>query len=290
MQNCEPASKGSPESGNAARNWRKLMMTNPQLKTAFVLVASDHGLLIVGDVDHAEHDKGDARCMGLQVLEHGCYNESEVGDLKFLLTRRRAHFGDGVIALDCGANIGVHTVEWAKLMAGWGRVIAIEAQERVFYALSGNIAINNCLNARAINAAVGAEPGTMQAPVQNYELAANLGGQELGASQRNELISQPVDYADAAAAQLRSITVDGFGLSRLDLLKLGVEGMEAEVLDGARNSIATHLPIIVAQHIKSGPNVLAERLSPFGYKLLRTPMNLIALHPSDPTSHEIRPS
>ena len=32
-------------------------------------------------------------------------------------------------------------------MFGWGTVIAIEAQERVYYALCGNITINNCLNA-----------------------------------------------------------------------------------------------------------------------------------------------
>ena len=31
-----------------------------------------------------------------------------------LLALRRRHFGDGVIAVDCGANIGVHTVEWAR--------------------------------------------------------------------------------------------------------------------------------------------------------------------------------
>jgi FkbM family methyltransferase len=51
------------------------------------------------------------------------------------------------VAIDCGANIGTHTIEWAKKMTGWGAVIGIEAQERIFYALAGNIAINNCFNA-----------------------------------------------------------------------------------------------------------------------------------------------
>ena len=40
-----------------------------------------------------------------------------------------AYFGDGVMAIDCGANVGVHTLEWSRLMYGWGEVIAFEAQE-----------------------------------------------------------------------------------------------------------------------------------------------------------------
>jgi FkbM family methyltransferase len=76
-----------------------------------------------------------------------------------LLTLRRQYYGDGVVAIDCGANIGVFTLEWARAMTGWGSVIAVEAQERIYYALAGNIAINNCFNARAVLAAVADKPG-----------------------------------------------------------------------------------------------------------------------------------
>ena len=47
--------------------------------------------------------------------------------------------GDGVVAVDGGANIGVHTIEWATAMTGWGSVIAIEPQERIYYALAGTL-------------------------------------------------------------------------------------------------------------------------------------------------------
>jgi hypothetical protein len=117
--------------------------------------------------------------------------------------------------------------------------------------------------------------------------SANLGGLELRASTTNEAIGQVIDYADGATAEIPAITIDGLGLTRLDLLKIDVEGMEAEVLDGARRSIAAHLPIITAEHIKTGWDALAERLTPLGYILYRTPMNLIAVHPSDPTNSEI---
>ena len=77
------------------------------------------------------------------------------------LWRREKH-GDGVIAIDCGANIGVMTVEWARHMTGWGEVLAIEAQERIYDAPAGNICINNCFNARALHPAVGNTDGDIK--------------------------------------------------------------------------------------------------------------------------------
>jgi hypothetical protein len=62
---------------------------------------------------------------------------------------------------------------------GWGSVIAIEAQERIYYALAGNIAINNCFNAIAMHAAVSSEPGVMQIPTPDYFQPSSFGNLEL---------------------------------------------------------------------------------------------------------------
>ena len=56
-----------------------------------------------------------------------------------VLVSRRKQFGNGVVAVDCGANIGTHTVEWAKLMTGWGSVDCDRGTERFYYALAGNV-------------------------------------------------------------------------------------------------------------------------------------------------------
>src|SRR5579863_3487900 len=111
-----------------------------------------------------------------------------MGVLLFVLRCRRQHFGDGVVMLDCGANIGVLTVEAAAEMTGWGSVLAIEAQERLFYALAGNIALNNCFNARALHAAVAAVDGTMRVPVPDYLSAGSFGSLEMRARPDNEFI------------------------------------------------------------------------------------------------------
>ena len=64
-------------------------------------------------------------------------------------------------------------------MTGWGQVLAFEAQERIYYALAGNIAINNCFNARALHAAVTSEAGRMKIPAPDYLAPASFGSLEL---------------------------------------------------------------------------------------------------------------
>ena len=152
-----------------------------------------------------------------------------------LLALRRRYFGDGVVAIDCGANIGVFTLEWARAMTGWGSVIAIEAQERIYYALAGNIAINNCFNARAILAAVADKPGVMKLPKIDYGRPASFGSVEIKKRQQTEFIGQPIDYSEPGAIEIACITLDSLNLTRADLVKIDVEGMEFDVLAGAAN-------------------------------------------------------
>src|SRR6516164_264789 len=124
--------------------------------------------MIVNRFDYRMVDERSGIGVGFQILEGGSFDAQEVDLAMSLLGLRRQYFGDGVLALDCGANIGVHTIEWAKRMSGWGQVIAIEPQERLFYALAGNIAINKCFNAVAINAAIADKPGVLRMPQPDY--------------------------------------------------------------------------------------------------------------------------
>ena len=139
-------------------------MRRVRRKLGFVLAASSHGPLIV---DRFDYNRDGDRLFGVggEILEWSAFDPQEVDLLLALLNYRRQHFGDGVTLLDCGANIGVHTVECAVAMSGWGSVLAIEAQERLYYALAGNIALNNCFNATAIHAAIAGANGQLRVPV-----------------------------------------------------------------------------------------------------------------------------
>ena len=98
---------------------------------AFVLASTDHGSMRVNRYDYRSVNNN---CFGVgfQLLNKSSFDHNEVNLLLKLLDLRKQHFGNGVVAIDCGATIGVHTIEWAKFMYGWGEVITIEEQEKIF--------------------------------------------------------------------------------------------------------------------------------------------------------------
>ena len=258
-------------------------MRNPRRKIAFVLAASDHGTMIVNRFDYRMVDEQRGFGVGFQILEGSSFDPQEIDVALSLLMLRRQYFGDGVVALDCGANIGVHTVEWAKRMSGWGRVVAIEAQERLFYALAGNIAVNNCFNARAMHAAVAAKLGTMRMPTPDYLNPGSFGSLELRRSERTEFIGQPIDYSDKAAVTIGTVTIDSLELPRVDLIKIDVEGMETEAIEGAAASLARCRPVLIVESIKSDKVRLRQMLEGHGYRLFEAGLNVIAVHGDDKT-------
>jgi FkbM family methyltransferase len=263
-------------------------MRNPPRKTAFVLAASEHGTMIVNRMDYRMVDQTRGIGVGFQILENAAYDAAEVDTVLSLLALRQQYFGAGVVAIDCGANIGVHTVEWAKRMNGWGQVIAIEAQERVFYALAGNIAINNCFNARAVHAAIAARPGTMRVPRPDYLKPASFGSLELRPRQGVEFIGQPIDYSEQAAAEIRTVTIDSLDLVRIDLIKIDVEGMELEALEGGSASLTRCHPILIVESLKTDKVQLRTLLERLGYRVFEMGLNLLAIHETDKTLTHVK--
>ncbi|MRR49705.1 MAG: FkbM family methyltransferase [Rhodocyclaceae bacterium] len=247
---------------------------------AFVLVSANHGSMIVNRNDYRQVGESGFG-VGWQILNASSFDPDEIDFALQLLTERRKCFGDGVIAIDCGANIGAHTIEWAQHMHGWGSVVAIEAQERIFYALCGNIALNNCFNARAIWGAVGSEVGSMQVPMPNYLIPSSFGSLELRPSASNEFIGQVIDYSEEASVSTRLLSIDSLALQRIDLIKIDIEGMEMEALTGAIASIRKFRPQLMIEKIKSDEAVLRRFLEAEGYKLFPQGINLIGIHCSD---------
>jgi FkbM family methyltransferase len=257
-------------------------------KLAFVLASSNHGTMIVNRFDYRMVDSERGFGVGFQILETASFDPTEVKLVVDLLGLRRQHYGDGVVAIDCGANIGVHTIEWAMAMTGWGSVLAIEAQERVYYALAGNIAINNCFNAVAVHGAVSSESGTLQIPNPNYFVPSSFGSLELRQRQGNEFIGQPIDYENTVT--VRKLAIDEFNLPRVDLIKIDVEGMEVEALEGASRTIDRSHPIMLIERIKADDAKLRQWLNERGYQIIEAGINLLAVHDSDKTLTNIRPN
>src|ERR1700730_14891489 len=82
------------------------------------------------------------------------------------------------------------------------------------------IAINNCFNALAINAAVSSESGVMQIPSPNYLVPSSFGSLELRKRNGNEFIGQHIDYENLV--NVRKLALDEYNLPRVDLIKIDV--------------------------------------------------------------------
>ena len=160
-------------------------------------------------------------------------------------------------------------------------------QERIYYALAGNIAINNCFNAVAVHGAVSSESGILQIPNPNHSVSSSFGSLELRQRNGNEFIGQPIDYQNTV--NVRKLTLDEFSLPRVDLIKLDIEGMELEAIEGASRTIAASRPIMLVEKAKIDAAQLRRALEARGYEVIEAGINVLAVHTSDGTLAEIRP-
>ncbi len=263
-------------------------MINIRKKNAFVLLSTNHGMMIVNKNDYRDYKhegKNVRNGVGYQLLETSSYEQQEIDFTIGLLNSRKRHHGDGVVVVDCGANIGILSIEWARFMTGWGRVISFEAQAKIFYAFAGNIVLNNCLNINAFNAAVGNKTGSMKIPEPNYLIPSSYGALDLEERPNNMFIGQEIDYAKTVDVDLK--TIDSLALERLDFIKIDVEGMEEAVIEGAFDSLKKLKPIIFVEILKSNPDEIHKNLTGLGYEIFPMGMNTLAIHKDDPTIKDI---
>jgi FkbM family methyltransferase len=177
------------------------------------------------------------------------YGEYSEGELE--LFRQLLRPGD--VAVDAGANIGALTVGMARLVAPGGAVVAFEPQRTIFEILCDNLRANGLTNVTAYRRAAGSKPGTIRVPPLDYAQAENFGGVALGSAQGDEV---------------EVVTLDSLGLPRLLLLKVDVEGMEFDVVVGARATIARLQPALYVENDRADRSQrLISLLFEIGYRL-----------------------
>lgn len=248
-------------------------------KSAFVLLPTEHGLMIVNRFDRCVAPDGGTFGVSHGLLESNAFDAAEMNLMIQILQLQRQLRGPGVVMLDGGANIGAHTLTAGKAMKGWGQVISFEAQERIFYCLAGNVVINNLFNVRTIWKALGQNCTQIQIPVPNYLQPASFGSLELQQKADSEYIGQ--DPKSFTTQEVDCVTVDSLHLDRLDFFKLDVEGMEEQVLFGSTHTINKCKPILHIENLKSNNEKLNNILKNFGYETRQMGPNTLAIHKDD---------
>ncbi|MGZ3361644.1 MAG: FkbM family methyltransferase, partial [Xanthobacteraceae bacterium] len=82
--------------------------------------------------------------------------------------------------------------------------------------------------------------------------------------------------------------IDEINLPRVDFIKIDIEGMEMEALEGGRATIEKCLPVMLIEKIKADSMQLVGWLEERGYKVMQAGINLLAIHSSDKTLSDVK--
>lgn len=162
---------------------------------------------------------------------------------------------DDCVVVDAGANVGMVTIPVAKsILSKNGVVHAFEPQRMMAYAMSGAIALNDLENVYVHNKALGASSETCTIHTPEYSEPQDFGRYQLTQSSQ-----KPAEHID-------SVTIDSLGLPSLDFLKIDVEGMELEVIDGAQKSLEEWQPWCWVEYWKLSIDEIKQRFATLDYE------------------------
>jgi FkbM family methyltransferase len=140
------------------------------------------------------------------------------------------------VMVDVGANIGLVTLAFSHI-ARKGHVIALEPSPRSFAYLQSNIEANHLSNVVALNVALSDREGV----VQFREDPEFMAGSRIKVATDD---SSPL--ADVSTTTL-DLEFSRHGFSRLDMLKIDVEGHERQVLEGSIGTLQKYRPMCVVE-------------------------------------------
>jgi len=164
----------------------------------------------------------------------------------------------GMTVIDVGANSGYYTLLAARLVGGTGQVHAFEPVAGPFERLQRNLQLNSFHNIRITRAAVGQSSGRSIVYPSAVENNDGLGSVFRGPSRT----AVGEDVPMISLNQLIQALPD----RRVDLIKIDVEGAEADVFTGARNLLSEpDPPALLFESFDVRP--IEKYLVAFGYEV-----------------------
>lgn len=179
--------------------------------------------------------------VGHALMLYGEFSISQAATLYRLLRK-------GDTALDIGANIGALALPMLHAVGPTGRVICFEPQLPIARACQATLALNaespDQFEVRQV--AVGGAPGTLHVPPLDYDADINNFG--------------CAAMVAAGGTPVRVVMLDHLVLPRVRLVKIDAEGMESEVIAGAREFLARDRPVMMVEndHKAKYPALIAQ--------------------------------
>jgi FkbM family methyltransferase len=177
--------------------------------------------------------------IGSRIFWNGFYSRSQLTLLNRILDAE-------MVFVDIGANEGEHTLFAAKRVRG-GQVYSFEPFESVRCKLEKNIALNEFNNVKVIAQGLSDKPGN--ATLYSSQVAEAAGSLNSGLPSLHWRPGLEGPTSDVAVTTLDSF-IERENLSRIDFIKIDVEGSERAVLNGARKTIEKYGPILLLEVCK----------------------------------------
>ncbi len=144
----------------------------------------------------------------------------------------------GATFFDIGANVGYVTLIAARLVGPSGRVVAFEPVPENVAAIRENLALNGIDWVEVHETAVARERGQAALIVSDVSAFSRLASVNVPTGARETIDVQVLSVDEFMAAP---------GAPVPDVIKIDVEGAELEVLEGMRETIAAHWPVILCE-------------------------------------------
>lgn len=175
----------------------------------------------------------------------------------------RSKIKPGMTIIDIGANLGYYTAIASRLAGEQGSVLAFEPEPNFFKLLSRNISRNDLKNVINFELAIAEKTGLTNLYLSNDNKGHNsiINSEELKNS-----------------VQVKTTTLDDFlashKITKVDMIKMDIEGAEILALEGMKNTLMKHLPLLFLEFspnsiikINRNPIDLLSTLQEIGYSI-----------------------
>ena len=159
----------------------------------------------------------------------------------------------GDLAVDCGANVGLHTMPMSNLVGPSGRVLAIEAIPEMAESLAFHTRGGSYTNIEVVPKAIGSREGRA-----TFSWVKGLPGWS-GLRQRADL--SPGLETSVATIEVPITTLDSLlanSRHRVRFVKMDLEGGEYHALQGAASMLKNHRPLVIFENGRE-PDCMAIR-------------------------------
>ncbi len=168
----------------------------------------------------------------------------------------------GQVFIDGGANFGIYTAAASQIVGNDGVVLSFEPSVESFPVLERNVQLNQFDNVNLFNLALSSQEGT--APLYHIDNAPN--SYSLNSDSRSDTTFEEVSTETLDGILLRE------NISKVDFIKLDVEGAEEEVLKGANSLLLQSKPKVLfemgsrnSSNIEGDPQGAWNYLEQLGY-------------------------